>query len=104
MNLILLIIAIIWLLIPVAILIWLIIRTLKDGRERREMMEAYEDFEYCLKCGSTKDWVDCGQCDNGQIEEDTWEGWHSDEYENCPTCEGRGGWLVCLNCHPEAGE
>jgi hypothetical protein len=29
---------------------------------------------------------------------------HPEDNVRCDICNGKGGWLICLGCHPEAAE
>lgn len=61
----------------------------------------------CLKCGGFMDWVDCHACGGDGIHElyDDDPLWYDeDDVEPCETCDGRGGWRVCLTCNPAAAD
>jgi hypothetical protein len=73
-----------------------------------DLIERYEDendpFEYCPKCSTPMDWIECDQCGgegffDGErlMEEDPL--WYSEyDTEDCTDCNGRGGWWHCFNC------
>ena len=63
----------------------------------------------CKDCGKEM-WysVPCWNgCDEGWItdlheQDPLW--YDEDDVERCAICRGKGGWLVCLECHPDAYE
>lgn len=66
----------------------------------------YGPEDYCANCGAFLDWVDCWNgCDDGwfdEYEDDAINFAPGEEYRQCSQCEGKGGWLVCGNCYPQA--
>lgn len=71
-----------------------------------EWLDADEHLDYyepvlCPVCMAEMEWVECYQvgCEDGYY--DAWEDdplWYSPgETERCETCQGKGGWLQCLN-------
>lgn len=58
-----------------------------DGRE--------EDCQ-CARCGSSCVFVDCGNCDDGEVERDEW-GDCGTYFTRCPDCRGAGGWWQCCS-------
>lgn len=68
-----------------------------------------DDFEdpTCEKCGSGDiEWVDCDECHGeGQhdlYDEDPVNYAEGEEYEQCETCSGKGGWTECHGCQRKA--
>lgn len=64
------------------------------------------DEESCPICGSDMMWERCWDCGgDGYIEvyesDPMW--YDEDDVERCDTCEGQGGWHMCLNykSHPD---
>lgn len=55
----------------------------------------------CARCGSTCDWTQCGQCEDGFDGHDCGDDCCSclDPEENvvCDICRGRGGWYRCMS-------
>lgn len=52
----------------------------------------------CARCGSSCEFVDCYECDDGFIDMDYGDDVISDIVaEICPTCRGRGGWQHCMS-------
>lgn len=48
----------------------------------------------CRICGADIEWVACNKCEgDGFIEDD--DGVNSPEWEQCPECQGWGGWWQC---------
>lgn len=65
-----------------------------------------EKLAQCRAAGHWIDWVDCWNgCDEGWItdrheEDPLW--YDEDHVERCDICYGKGGWQLCLTCHPES--
>jgi hypothetical protein len=59
----------------------------------------------CRKCGSSVYWEDCWNCEGGFSYHDCGEDTCCclDKSPNvvCDTCDGAGGWWVCLGCKGE---
>jgi hypothetical protein len=61
------------------------------------------DSEFCIRCGSDLEWVDCWQCggEGATLPGDLYEEdplWYApDDTEPCHICLGRGGWQLCAN-------
>lgn len=59
------------------------------------------------QCGHEKYWVDCWNC-GGDVYvdhdcgEDTCCCRYPEDNVVCDICNGRGGFKVCIRCHPEA--
>jgi len=59
----------------------------------------------CEKCGDEMEWADCYEIDcedgsyDGYEEDPTW--YDPGEWVKCSTCEGKGGWWICVRCSPE---
>lgn len=56
-------------------------------------------YQFCKKCGSEMEWVDCWQID---CEDGCYDAYEEDCINNdpgtfviCETCEGDGGWWCC---------
>lgn len=60
---------------------------INDGRE--------EDCQ-CARCGSSCYFVDCGQCDDGEVERDEWD-YCGTYFTSCDHCRGSGGWWQCCS-------
>lgn len=59
------------------------------------------DPEMCPKCGSYRDWEDCGECGgdgyiNRYDEDPLW--YDEDDESPCDLCGSHGGWYVCHEC------
>jgi len=57
----------------------------------------------CRTCGSEMDWEVCDVCggegfDGHDCGEDTCSCLHPEYNITCNTCQGDGGWWICLNC------
>ena len=67
----------------------------------------YAAGEYCGKCQTEMTWVDCYNCEDGFSDHDCGEDCccclHPEPNVVCDICEGGGGYLICLHCHPESG-
>jgi hypothetical protein len=58
----------------------------------------------CKKCGCDLVWVDCYNCNEGEIDMfDTDPNWYDgvDSCETCDICNGEGGWGRCPHCTKE---
>lgn len=55
----------------------------------------------CARCGSSCDWTDCGQCDDGYSDHDCGDDCCCCLYPEpnvvCDLCDGYGGWYTCLS-------
>lgn len=50
----------------------------------------------CARCGSSADWRECGECEDGYREEDFGDDVVSDmDFVKCEFCEGHGGDYWC---------
>lgn len=59
----------------------------------------WEERKRCQVCSCELEWVDCYNCDDGEVdgyEEDPLWFDPGDTYP-CDTCNGKGGWLECPN-------
>lgn len=69
----------------------------QDGKH--EWKQVYYGDE-CIKCGLF--YVD-GLAPWLMEDDDEDPLWYDrDDTEDCSTCDGDGGWLVCSHCHPES--
>ena len=53
-------------------------------------------FPSCPRCGSSCDWEDCDECDEGFIEDDD-PNYVEPELLDCPNCQAKGGWWRCTS-------
>lgn len=59
----------------------------------------------CARCGSSVEWVDCYNCDDGDLGSDCiddlchgGECMHGDSgFIRCDICNGKGGWWRCIS-------
>ena len=58
----------------------------------------YDEEPFCYTCISSGHWQECDVCGGDGLVEDDWDGDGSIHYDftDCQTCNGRGGWWVCL--------
>jgi hypothetical protein len=53
----------------------------------------------CARCGSSTDFLDCGNCDDGYVsrfeEDPLW--YDENELYPCPDCNGKGGHQHCVS-------
>jgi hypothetical protein len=54
----------------------------------------------CERCGEGTDWEDCYQCGGEGLHDDYEDDplWYEPgDTSTCDICEGKGGWIKCLN-------
>lgn len=62
------------------------------------MDDPEEREPFCYTCISSAYWQECEElgCDDGWVESD-WDEFNDDyPVERCDTCNGKGGWWICL--------
>ena len=72
---------------------------------RREKPARWVEHEWgvsCGRCGSSADWEDCPDCEDGETfpgelyeQDPLW--YDEDDTLPCETCDARGGWYRCLS-------
>ena len=63
--------------------------------------EQIEQAETCPRCGADLEWVACFQfCEDGWYDEYEYDAVNNARgtWVPCETCDGKGGWLECLDC------
>ncbi len=52
----------------------------------------------CARCGSSCDWQDCEECEDGFVEMDFGDDVVSEfDWVRCPHCKTHGGWWRCMS-------
>jgi hypothetical protein len=68
-----------------------------SGRPTAEMYASGLEIDcQCARCGSSCDWRECPECEDGYVCDDDDADWF-DEDRPCQYCRGRGGEQWCLS-------
>lgn len=64
------------------------------------LLDNYEQLATCSTCERELEWVECEQCEDGQIDVyDSDPMWYDPgDTEPCEQCGGAGGWYWCATC------